>query len=130
MELLNELSAFRVATAADRAVAQEVLESAVLMLSPIVPHACHRLWHVLGHKSAVIDQRWPVVDAAALVAESMDIVVQVNGKLRGRMTVPAGSGEEALRSAALADENVRRFVGEKPVRRVIVVPGKLVNVVV
>jgi leucyl-tRNA synthetase len=111
MELLNELSAFQMATAADRAVAQEVLESAVLMLSPIVPHVCHRLWQVLGHKSAVIDQRWPVVDPAALVAEDLDIVVQVNGKLRGRMTVPAGSSEDA-------------------VRRVIVVPGKLVNVVV
>jgi leucyl-tRNA synthetase len=100
------------------------------MLSPIVPHVCHRLWQVLGHKSAVIDQRWPVVDPAALVAEDLDIVVQVNGKLRGRMTVPAGSSEDALRRAALADENVRRFVGDKPVRRVIVVPGKLVNVVV
>jgi leucyl-tRNA synthetase len=130
MELLNGLSQFTVHTRADRAVAQEALESAVLMLSPIVPHICHRLWHVLGHKSAVIDVAWPAVDAAALVADTLDIVVQVNGRLRGRLTVPAGIGEEDLKSAALADGNVRRFVGDRAVRRVIVVPGKLVNVVI
>jgi leucyl-tRNA synthetase len=130
MELLNELGKFEVRSPADRSVAQELLESVVLMLSPIVPHVCHRLWLVLGHHKAVIDECWPVPDPTALLADSLDIVVQVNGKLRGRLRVPAGISEEALRAAALAEENVRRFVADQPVRRVVVVPGKLVNVVV
>jgi leucyl-tRNA synthetase len=100
------------------------------MLSPIVPHICHRLWHVLGHSGAIIDQSWPRPDAGALKAETWEIVVQVNGKVRGRVTVPADAAEAELRTAALADSNVRRFVGDQTVRKVIVVPGKLVNVVV
>jgi leucyl-tRNA synthetase len=100
------------------------------MLSPIVPHICHRLWQVLGHTGAIIDERWPQPDPAALLANTVEIVVQVNGKLRGRVTVAADAGEAAVREAALADENVRRFVADKPVRKVIVVAGKLVNVVV
>ncbi len=130
MELLNELSRFEVHAAADRAVVQEALESAVLMLSPMVPHVCHRLWRVLGHTRAAIDERWPAVDAAALAADSVEIVVQVNGKVRGRISVPAGAGEATLRQAALADTQVARHMDGRAPRRVIVVPGKLVNVVI
>ncbi|MCK6371159.1 MAG: hypothetical protein L6Q83_07510, partial [Gammaproteobacteria bacterium] len=79
---------------------------------------------------AVVDERWPDSDATALAAETMDVVIQVNGKLRGRITVPTGADEATVKAAALADENVSRHVAGKPVRRVIVVPGKLVNVVV
>ena len=130
MELLNELGRFQPATPADRVVVQEVLESVVLMLSPMVPHICHRLWQVLGHGRAVVDEHWPVADAAALAADTLEVVVQVNGKVRGRIAVPATASEATLRAAALADADVLRHVGGKPVRRVIVVPGKLVNVVV
>ncbi|MBN8280958.1 MAG: class I tRNA ligase family protein, partial [Gammaproteobacteria bacterium] len=130
MELLNAINRADTATPADRAVVQEALDLTVLMLSPIVPHVCHRLWNVLGHAGAVIDQPWPVPDPAALVADTREIVVQVNGKVRGRVTVAASAGEADVRSAALADENVQRFVAGQPVRKVIVVPGKLVNVVV
>jgi leucyl-tRNA synthetase len=130
MELLNELSRFEARNGADRVVVQEVLDSSVLMLSPIVPHICHRLWRLLGHQSAVIDESWPVADPAAMAVETMEIVVQVNGKVRGRVTVPARAGDEDIRAAALGEDNVQRFVAGKPVRRVIVVPGKLVNVVV
>jgi leucyl-tRNA synthetase len=130
MELLNELARFEVRVPADRVVVQEVLESVVLMLSPIVPHICHRLWLALGHHRAVIDEHWPVADEAASAAETLEIVVQVNGKVRGRVTVPAHAAEAQVRAAALAEDNVQRFVAGKPVRRVIVVPGKLVNVVV
>jgi len=129
MELLNEVGRFEVRGPTDRAVVQEALESAVLMLSPIVPHACHRLWQVLGGSRAVVDERWPAVDPTALVADSVEIVLQVNGKMRGRIAVPAGAGDEAVKAAALANPDVQRHVGDKPVRRVIVVPGKLVNVV-
>jgi leucyl-tRNA synthetase len=130
MELLNGISRHEARTPADRAVVQEALELAVLMLSPIVPHICHRLWRVLGHDTAIIDESWPVPDPAAMTADTREIVVQVNGKVRGRVTVAADAGEEAVRAAAMADENVQRYVAGQAVRKVIVVPGKLVNVVV
>jgi leucyl-tRNA synthetase len=88
------------------------------------------LWQALGFSVALIDTPWPKPDAAALEQEVHQIVVQVNGKLRGHITVPVQADEAAVRAAALADEHVKKFVADKPVRRVIVVPGKLVNVVV
>jgi leucyl-tRNA synthetase len=130
MELLNELGRFDDDSDAGRAVVQEALESAVLMLAPIVPHIAHRLWQALGHDEAVVDCRWPRLDEAALVQDTLDIVVQVNGKLRGRVTVPARADRDAVQAAALADENVRKFVADGSLRKVIVVPGKLVNLVV
>jgi leucyl-tRNA synthetase len=130
MELLNALAKFPQRTAADRSVMHEALEIAVVALSPIIPHVTHVLWHELGHSTALIDESWPEVDAAALEQSMVEIVVQVNGKLRARITVPAGTGEEDARAAALADAHVKKFVGDGPVRKVIVVPGKLVNVVV
>ena len=130
MELLNDVSRFEARGPADRAVVQEALESAVLLLSPMVPHITHRLWHVLGAATAVVDERWPAADPTALTADSVEIVVQVNGKVRGRVSVAAGAAEEGIRAAALADANVQKHMEGKPPRRVIVVPGKLVNVVV
>jgi leucyl-tRNA synthetase len=130
MELLNAVSRFQDATPQGRAVRQEALEIAVLVLAPIIPHVCHALWESLGGERALIDQPWPKVDASALVQDSYEIVVQVNGKLRGHVSVPANSDEATVREAALADERVRKFMDGKPARRVIVVPGKLVNVVI
>jgi leucyl-tRNA synthetase len=130
MELLNAVQRFTDTTPQGRAVRQEALRLAVLVLAPITPHVCHALWQALGHDSALIDERWPVPDAQALAQETHAIVVQVNGKLRGHISVPVSADEAAVRAAALADDNVRRFVADRPVRRVIIVPGKLVNVVV
>jgi leucyl-tRNA synthetase len=130
MELLNALAKSGDASPQGRAVAQELLELAVLMLSPIVPHATHVLWRELGHHTALIDERWPQPDPAALRQDTVEIVVQVNGRLRGRVAIPAGADEAAVRAAALADEAVQRFVGAQPVRKFIYVPGKLVNIVV
>jgi leucyl-tRNA synthetase len=130
MELLNAISRLDDDSATANAVRQEALEFAVLTLSPIVPHICHSLWQALGHREAVIDVRWPQPDAAALKQESLDIVVQVNGKLRGRVSVPVFAGEDTVREIAMADEGVARHVGGKPVKKIIVVPGKLVNIVV
>jgi leucyl-tRNA synthetase len=130
MELLNHVTRFEVVTDADRGVVQEALESAVLMLSPIVPHICHRLWHDLGKATAVVDEAWPMVDETALAADTIQIIVQVNGKLRARLEVAAGLDETAIREAAMAEDNVQRFVGGKNIRKVIYVPGKLVNIVV
>jgi len=130
MELLNALGRFGDPSAQGRAVRQEALRIAVLVLAPITPHVCHALWQALGSTSALVDERWPAPDAAALAQESYEIVVQVNGKLRGRISVAVDADEAAVRAAALADAQVRRFLADRPVRRVIVVPGKLVNVVI
>jgi leucyl-tRNA synthetase len=113
-----------------RAVRQEALEVAVLALSPITPHVCHALWQALGKSTALIDERWPAADPLALAQETHEIVVQVNGKLRSHVSVPVEADEATVRAAALADERVQKFVAGKAVRRVIVVPGKLVNVVI
>jgi leucyl-tRNA synthetase len=131
MELLNEIT-----KSADRAsplglaVEREALEAAVLLLAPVVPHVSHALWQALGHEGPVIDAPWPVVDEAALARESFELVLQVNGKLRGRLQAPSDATRETLERMALADENVQRFIEDKTVRKVVVVPGKLVNVVV
>jgi leucyl-tRNA synthetase len=130
MELLNSISRFADASPQGRAVRQEALEIATLVLAPITPHVCHALWQGLGHGTALVDERWPVPDPQALTQQAVEIVLQVNGKLRGRISVPVNSDEAAVRAAALAHEHVRKFVADQPVRRVIVVPGKLVNVVV
>ncbi|MCZ6499480.1 MAG: leucine--tRNA ligase [Gammaproteobacteria bacterium] len=130
MELLNHVSKSEDRSAQGRAVNQEALEAACLLLSPIVPHVCHQLWQELGHEQAVVDVRWPVVDEEARAKEMMEIVVQVNGKLRSRISVAADADRELIGQLALDDKNVQRFVGDKEVRKVIVVPGRLVNVVV
>jgi leucyl-tRNA synthetase len=130
MELLNALAKFPPDTAQDRGVIHEALEIAVLVLSPIIPHATHAMWHGLGHSTALIDEPWTQVDPDALHQSAVEIVVQVNGKLRARITVPAGAGDEAVRAAALTDPHVQKFVGDAAVRKVIVVRDKLVNVVV
>jgi leucyl-tRNA synthetase len=130
MELLNSIRGTNDASPQGRAVRHEALGIAVLVLSPITPHVCHALWQALGHATPPIDERWPQADTAALAQDTHAIVVQVNGKLRSHITVPVQADEATVRAAALADEQVRKFVADKPVRRVIVVPGKLVNVVV
>jgi leucyl-tRNA synthetase len=130
MELMNAVTRFDDRSPQGRAVVQEALEIVVLVLSPVVPHACHALWRELGHAGAIVDERWPEPDAGALERATVEVVVQVNGKLRGRVTVPAGADEGTVREAALADPNVRRFMEGRPVRKFVYVPGKLANVVV
>ena len=130
MELLNAINKSDDNTEQGRAVAREALKAVVLMLSPIVPHICDALWQAMGYSVPLIDERWPDVDEAALEQDSVELVVQVNGKLRGKITVAVGAKKDAIIERALADENVQRFVDGKQVRKVIVVPGRLVNVVV
>jgi leucyl-tRNA synthetase len=133
MELLNAIgrhAADAAASPASRAVRQEALEIAVLCLAPIVPHVCHVLWQELGQGAELWRTRWRKVDPAALVQDAIEIVVQVNGKLRGRVSVAPGAAEDEVKAAALADETVRRFFEGRDPKKVIVVKGKLVNVVV
>jgi leucyl-tRNA synthetase len=130
MELLNALGRHSDPSPAGLAVRQEAFEIAVQCLAPIVPHITHQLWRELGHDTALIEERWRAVDPSALQQALIEIVVQVNGKLRGRISVPAATDDATTRGTALADENVMRFIAGKEVRKVVVVPGKLVNIVV
>ncbi len=130
MELLNTLARFVDDSEQGRAVMQEALDAVVLMLSPIVPHITHELWQQLGHEQAVVDCAWPLVDEAALVQASIALVVQVNGKVRGRINVSPDASREIIEAAVMDEENVQKHIADKTVRKIIVVPGKLVNVVV
>ena len=129
MELLNEIGRFNDASVQGRAVRQEALEKVVLMLAPITPHICHELWRALGYQDAVIETSWPEVDEKALVQNTLELIVQVNGKVRGKVVVNASDSEEAIKAAALANENVQKFTENATIQKVIVVKGRLVNIV-
>jgi leucyl-tRNA synthetase len=130
MELTNAVVRLDGKSDSARAVRGEALHAIVAMLAPIVPHMTHTLWAALGGAGAVIDAPWPAIDESALASDSLALVVQVNGRLRGRIEVAVDAQGDAIERAALANADVARFVGDQPVKRVIVVPGKLVNVVV
>jgi leucyl-tRNA synthetase len=129
-ELSNRLEAFDVADPAAPALLREGLEVLVLLLGPMVPHIAEELWQRLGHGTLLADARWPQADAAWLVEDRVTVAVQVNGKLRATISLPRGSDRATAEAAALAEANVRRGIEGKPLRRVIVVPDKIVNVVV
>ena len=130
IELKNAFSRWTDQSDRARAVRQEALEAIVRMLSPVVPHICHALWGELGHPDPVVDEVWPEVDPDALVTDTVELVVQVNGKLRGQISVSTDAGRQDIETEAFNNANVRRFVEGKAVKRTIVVPGKLVNIVV
>ena len=130
MELMNDLGKAPQESEQDRALMQEALDAIVLMLSPIVPHICHELWQQLGHKNAVIDAPWPAVDEAALVQDKIEMMVQVNGKLRGKIQVAADADKDSIEAMAKENPQVQAHTEGKTLRKVIVVPGRLVNLVV
>jgi leucyl-tRNA synthetase len=129
MELCNELGKLDADNEQSRAVTGEALHAVVLMLCPIVPHICHELWQALGGDDNVLNASWPGVDEAALARDSIEIVVQVNGKVRAKMDVAADADKSSIEAQAVAQDNVQRFLEGLTVRKVIVVPGKLVNIV-
>jgi len=131
MELLNALSKFDEAGDAARALRQEAFEAVTLLLNPITPHTSHALWQLLGHPETVLETLpFPAVDPAALVRDSLTLAVQVNGKLRGTIEVPAAADKSAIEAMALAEPNVVKFIEGQTVKKVIIVPGKIVNIVV
>ena len=130
MELCNAIGKFSGTDAEAAALRQEALEAVVRMLAPVIPHVCDELWHALGHADLLLDAPWPQVDAAALERDTLQVVVQVNGKMRARVEVAADSDRDTMAEAALAEANVQRFVADLPIKKTIVVPGKLVNIVV
>ena len=130
MELLNEISKFKVESENDKAVMQEALEVLVLMLSPMTPHLAQNLWNALGHDESVVDTQWPEVDESALVKSEIELMVQVNGKLRGKIEVAADADKDSVIAAAKADLAVQKYTDGKEIVKEIVVPGRLINLVV
>ncbi|MDQ7091389.1 MAG: leucine--tRNA ligase [Methylococcales bacterium] len=130
MELLNNLTKFKGDSANAHAIRQEILEAISLMLAPIVPHICRQLWLDLGHESDVVSESFPRFDKAAMTQDAMTIIVQVNGKLRGKLEIPIDTPKEQIETLALANEQIQKFIADKAIKKVIVVPKKLVNIVV
>ena len=129
MELMNHLSKAKLATVEDQAIMQESIRAVVLMLTPITPHLCHHLWNLIGDGNVVEETSWPTVDESALVEDEKLIIVQVNGKVRSKITVSAATSKEDIEALGLADETVVRFTEGKTVRKIIYIPGKLLNIV-
>ncbi|MDD9892297.1 MAG: leucine--tRNA ligase, partial [Gammaproteobacteria bacterium] len=130
MKLSNAVAKFDDSSEQGQAVRQEALEAIVLCLAPIVPHIAAELWQQLGHDNDVMSAGWPAFDESALVKDELELVVQVNGKLRARIGVAASASKDEIEALALADETIQKWTTDKTVRKVIVVPGKLVNIVV
>ena len=130
MELLNTITKLDDDSEQGRAVIQETLEKIILMLSPITPHICHKLWQLLGHDKWVVNELWPEIDEIALLQDKIELMVQVNGKLRSKISVSTEADQNVLEALAIADDNVHKFIDGKEIRKIIVVPGRLVNIVV
>ena len=130
MELNNLVSRYADTSQQGMAVKQEAIEIMVKCLSPVMPHVCHHLWFLLGGKNAVVDSQWPEVDESALIQERVQIIAQVNGKLRAKIMAPLDSDNQAVQEIALSDEKIVKFTMDKQIIKVIVVPNKLINIVV
>ena len=129
-EFYNGLSAFKPQNDGDKALLGEAAQSFIILINPIMPHLAEELWEALGHKEILADTLWPECDESLLVSDTVSIGVQVNGKVRATITLPSDAGKDEAEKIALADEKVQRAIGDKSVRKVIVVPGRIVNVVV
>jgi leucyl-tRNA synthetase len=129
-ELLNAVADISDNSEIARVVKHEALETAVLLFSPIIPHVTDSFWRALGHDEAVVNVPWPTLDESALSRDSVSLVVQVNGKKRATVTVSTDASQADIEQAALTEENVQRFIEDKEIRKLVVVPGRLVNIVV
>jgi len=130
MELMNAMAKLEGEDLLTRSVKQEAMEAIVLMLAPIVPHICRVLIKALKPGACLVGSPWPSADASALVQDEIELMLQVNGKLRGKLRVAAGAGKEVIESTALASPEAQRHMEGKPAKKVVVVPGRLVNIVV
>jgi len=130
MELLNAFGKHDSSTLAWRVVAHEALEIAAMCLSPMIPHVTHELWQQLGHETALIQERWWNPDPDALVQDSVEVSVQVNGKQRARVSVPADAADEVAVAIALRDENVQKYMEGKPIKFSKYVKGRMITLAV
>lgn len=131
MELMNALDGLSVTAESSencRAVFRETVENILILISPFAPHIAEELWAELGHKNGILKAAWPAVNEEALARDEIDLVIQVNGKLRGKITIPADADSQTVEKAALESPAVVRWIEGKTVRKVIIVPGKLVNI--
>ena len=129
MSLSNRVSRYQIDTDLDRKVVREALESMVLLLSPIVPHICNHLWTELGHQNAVVNELWPTFNEDLMVDDTLEIVIQINGKLRARLNVEANIDEETLKELAFNEPKIAKLIAEQTIKKTIVVSGKLINIV-
>jgi leucyl-tRNA synthetase len=132
MELVNEIYLSEIKDSTDetsKRVMREAIETAVVLLSPFVPHFAEELWKDLGNQESIIKTSWPDYDREAILEEEILIVIQVNGKLRDRMTIPVSYGEGEVKAWALKSERIQKLIEGKAIKRVILVPQKLVNIV-
>ena len=129
MSLSNRVSRYQIDTNLDRKVVREALESMVLLLSPIVPHICNHLWTELGHQTPVVNELWPTFNEDLTVDATLEIVIQINGKLRARLHVDANIDEETLKELAFNEPKIAKLIAEQTIKKTIVVPGKLINIV-
>jgi leucyl-tRNA synthetase len=129
MELSNSVSKYKIETAQDNAVIFEALKIIVQILSPITPHICHALWHALGFKNDIINSPWPSVDKSALAEDTIEYIIQVNGKLRARINIAADLDKNEIEKLAVENKNIAKYILDKKIKKIIVVPKKLVNIV-
>ncbi len=130
MELLNEIPKVDTISAQSIAVRREAISNAILMLNPIVPHICNKLWLIMGNPTSICEINWPKVDELALLKTSSIIVIQVNGKVRGKIEVSVGSNDDTVKNQALEHGNVQKFIAGKQVKKIIIIPNKIVNIVI
>lgn len=129
MELMNTLAKLHNASQESRIFMQEALESIVLLLSPIIPHICHVLWRELKPGTDLLDQSWPKADSLALIKDDITLVLQVNGKLRGQIHITKDMERSVIERLALDNNQVQKFVAGRPIEKIVIVPGRLINIV-
>ena len=129
MKLSNHVSSYQIETDLDRKVVREALESMVLLLSPIVPHISNHLWIELGHKNAVVNESWPIYNESLTVDDTLEIVIQINGKLRARLKVAANTDDKALKELAFKEPKIAKLISDQKIKKTIIVPRKLINIV-
>jgi leucyl-tRNA synthetase len=130
MELFNEIFSFNPADSDDMAVLDFSLKQLILLLSPFAPHIAEELWREIGEKETLLKQPWPVWDEEAAKEEEIELVIQVNGKVRGKLMIPAGLDDESVKEKAFAEPKVQEYINGKNLKKVVVVKGKLVNIVI
>ena len=130
MELVNDINVFQIEDEIDQKVAKEAITSVLLLLAPIVPHICNRLWLDLGFDQPIIDEVWPKHNPDLMMTDTLEIIVQVNGKLRSKITVDSSIGDPELEQLVLMDEKIKKYTDDQTIKKIIIVPKKLVNIVI
>jgi leucyl-tRNA synthetase len=130
MELVNEITSFEHQSDEDRAVFRFAIETVLLLLSPFSPHIAEELWEAIGNKPSIFEQKWPEWDEEAAKEEEIELVIQVNGKLRSKLMIPLGLSDDEIKGRALEEQRIKEIVGGKTIKKVIAVKGKLVNIVI